>query len=84
MLCINLGKKFKSAGGNYGRAVTNVRVCPPEDVAGLTKLWGCPPEGIVWESEHVGSGNSLCAATWCVICTLILIIPYCLFITFVI
>ena len=29
-------------GGNYGRAATKVRRCPPEGVAGLSKLRGFP------------------------------------------
>ena len=31
----------------YGRAATKVRRCPPEGVAGLSKLRGCPREAVV-------------------------------------
>ena len=37
----------------YGRAAIKVRRCPPEGMAGLSKLRGCPREGAV---GHVTEG----------------------------
>ena len=38
---------------DYGRAATKVRRCPPEGVAGPSKLRGCPRESI---ADHVTEG----------------------------
>ena len=47
--CIQTGTDVS----NYGRAATKVRRCPPEGMAGLSKLGRYPREGV---ADHVTEG----------------------------